>query len=286
MRIVFYTSGLTGAGRLVMGISIGNALIRKGIKCKYTILHSSPVAHLADDFHHIKMPIETDTDLSPKNYSKSQLYKTLKKLKPDVLLVNHLWYMIHNFIDELKCKKIYLSDHCYDSHFKPTADLNFTNTQYDKVLAIEPFTSLIPMERINPLIIRNRDEILAKEAALKRLGLTDLKKIALYSLSNNSEDTKSFSDKYSYLEKEYEVLRLSMNDRYLFPIVDFYNAFDMIVCGGGYNNVWAAVYFHKRAIFEPEPVNYSDQNIRINASKDFNFDVNGADQLVDIMMNL
>lgn len=118
MHIVYYTSGLTGAGRLIIGMSIGYALLRKGIKCKYTILHSSPLAHLAVDFNHIKLPLETTIELSHKNYHKSILYKTLTKLKPDILLVNHQWFMIHNFIDEFKCKKIYLSDQVNDNHFK------------------------------------------------------------------------------------------------------------------------------------------------------------------------
>ena len=153
MRVVYYTSGITGAGRLVLGISIGNALRRKGVKCKYTIVHTSPVAHLADDFHNIKVPLETESELSKTNCHKSVLYKTLKKLKPDVLLVNHTWFAPYHFMNELPCKKIYLSDHAYDRHFRvplPGGDLVFDPGQYDRVLAIEPFTPPFPMERINP----------------------------------------------------------------------------------------------------------------------------------------
>jgi len=102
MRIVYYTSGITGAGRLVLGISIGNALARHGIKCNYTMVHTSPVAHLADEFSNIKIPLETTVELSPERCRSSVLYKTLKKLKPDILLVNHQWFMIYNIIEEMK----------------------------------------------------------------------------------------------------------------------------------------------------------------------------------------
>jgi hypothetical protein len=289
VRIVYYTSGITGAGRLVIGIAIGNALKRRGINCNYTIIHTSPVAHLAGDFHNIKIPLETETELSLRNYRTSVLYKTLKKLKPDVMLVNHQWFMIYNFIDELTCKKIYLSDHAYDSHFKillPTGDITFSTEQYDRVLAIEPFKPPVPMEQINPLVVRNCDEILSREYAIKQLLLDGSRKIALYSFSGNPEDYENHLEKYDYLEKDYEVVRLSFYGDYLFPVVDYYNAFDLIVCGGGYNNVWASNYFKKLSIFEPTKLHFSDHETRIKMSENYHFDINGADQLVDIMMNL
>lgn len=289
MRVVYYTSGITGAGRLVIGIAIGNALNRKGIKCKYTIVHTSPVAHLADEYHNIKVPLENGTELSVKNYRASVLYKTLKKLKPDILLVNHTWFAIYNFINDIPCKKIYLSDQAYDSHFSislPGINLAFNNAQYDRVLAIEPFTPPVPMEQINPLVVRNRDEIFSRGKALNFLNLDGSKKIALYSFSGKPEDYEKHLEKYSCLEKEYEVVRLSLRQNYLFPVVDYYNAFDLIVCGGGYNNVWASVYFQKESIFESTQLNFSNHEYRIKLSRNYHFKINGADQLVDIILGL
>jgi len=240
MRIVFYTSGITGAGRLVLGISIGNALARHGIECKYTIVHTSPVAFLANDLNNIKIPLENETELSPKNFHKSILYKTLAKLKPDILIVNHTWFMIYNIIEEMKCQKLYLSDYVYDSHFKvPIAEgvLSFKPEQYERLIAIEPFKSPIPMENINPLVMRNRDEILSRDKAIDRLGLDNGRKIALYAYSGNPEDQSDFMDKYQDLENNYQVVKSSVFDKGLFPIVDYYNAFDFIICTGGYNFV-------------------------------------------------
>jgi hypothetical protein len=197
--------------------------------------------------------------------------------------------MVYNFIHDLKCKKIYLSDHAYENHFRigpPGQELVFKNDQYDRVFAIEPFTCGIPMKTINPLVVRNRNEILDRTEALQRLELDGSKKNALYSISGRRGDYERLLDKYSYLEKEYSVFRVSLYEHYLFPIVDYYNAFDLIVCGGGYNNVWAAVYFDKKAIFEPTRLNFSDHETRIKASRDFRFEVNGADQLADIIMSL
>lgn len=288
MKIIYYTSGITGIGRLLFGIAIGNALVRNRIECDYTILHTSHMGHLADDFHNIKVPIENEIELSEKYYHKSVLYKTLTKLKPDILLVNHQWFMLHNFMHALHCKKIYLSDMTVDDHFKVTltdGEMTFNESQYDRIIAIEPFNSRIPMETINPMIIRNREEIYSKEKALRLLDMTGEKKTALYSILPDESGDDPYWEKYSYIEEEYEVIRLTLNNM-IFPIVDYYNAFDLIISGGGYNNVWSAVYFKKNALYEPVKKKFHDETLRVDVSRIFTFDINGADQLVNLMMNM
>ena len=286
MRIVYYTGGTLGSGRLVFGISIANALARKGVKCKYTIVHSSLVSHIADDYHHIKIPYENENELSAGNCHKSVLFKTLKKLKPDILLVNHQWFSVYYILDELSCKKIYLADYTYDSHYSiplKYETLTFKKEQYDRILAIEPFKSIIPMERINPMIIRNRDEILSREEALKRLNLDGSNKMVLFNIGYQPDYYDKLRKKFSYLEKEYSFFQIPYD---IFPAVDYFNIFDLVVCGGGYNNVWEINYFNKQALFEPIPMQFSDQSVRIKAGRDFHFDANGADQLVGIITNM
>ena len=206
----FTPSSITGAGRLVTGMSIGNALLRKGVPCTYTIVHSSDLGHLAEDFKTAWVPVETEDDLAPGAWRKSVLYKTLSKLKPDVLLVHHTWFMVHHFIRELPGIKLYLSDQASDDHFRvplDTGELMFDPGHYGRVIAIEPFESSIPMERVNPLVLRNRDEILPRSTALKRLGLDGTKPVALYSLSGSPEYFDRLREKYAYLEKEgYDVV--------------------------------------------------------------------------------
>ena len=255
MRVVFYTSATTGAGRLVTGMSIGNALNRKGVSCTYTIVHSSDLGRLAEDFNTVWVPVETEEDLAPDAWRSSVLYKTLSKLKPDVLLVHHTWFMVHHFIRELPGIKLYLSDQAFDGHFRihlDTGELVFDPGQYGRVIAIEPFGSAIPMERVNPLVLRNRDEILPRSKALRRMGLDGTKPVALYSLSGSPEYFDRLREKYAYLEKEgYDVVYTgTWREGGIFPAVDYFNAVDLIVCGAGYNQVWEANYFGKKALFE------------------------------------
>ena len=60
MRVVYYTSGITGSGRVVRGLSIWNALRRAGVSWEYTILSSAPFAHLAERLgvSHVEVPLE------------------------------------------------------------------------------------------------------------------------------------------------------------------------------------------------------------------------------------
>jgi len=68
--------------------------------------------------------------------------------------------------------------------------------------------------------------------------------------------------------------------------VDYFNAIDLIVCGAGYNQVWEANFFAKKALFELLDVHFSDQRLRLSASENFHFDINGADQLADIIIGI
>lgn len=72
----------------------------------------------------------------------------------------------------------------------------------------------------------------------------------------------------------------------IFPVVDYFNAVDLLICGGGYNAFWEAKYFEKEAIIVPTHAKFEDPQVRISRGQDFAFEENGADQLVDLMLSL
>lgn len=292
MNIVYYTSGLTGTGRLVIGISIGNALKRNGVDCNYTILSSSPFGKLTEacGCKHIEIPAEGEKQLSKENYHSSHLYKALSGLEPDVLIINHLWFTMYSFAGEIRCKKIYISDHAEDRFFTiPLADgkLHFNRNDFNRVIAIEPFKCCIEMEEINPLIIRNRDEIMPRESALEALKLDGAKKIAFYGFNGNPGDFEKYKAKYAYLsDVGYKIVYSTNYREGLFPLADYYNAFDLMICGAGYNQFWEAVYFNKEAVFETTRLNFSSQERRVCECQETYFEENGADQLAEIIMKM
>jgi len=290
LNIVYYTSGTTGFGRVIIGISIGNALIRNKAECNYTIVSNSSKPGLAQGFNHINLPVEDEFDLSKENYQNSIIYNTLHRLKPDVLIVNHIWFNLYNFIHELNCKTIYLSDLVDDRFFSISLKdetIKFIDVGFDRVIAIEPFKSSIEMELINPLLLRNRDEIFSREVALERLGKDGKKKLALYGMDGHPYDTDELRNKYLYLEDVgYEIIYPKKYGDTIYPISDYYNGLDFLIYGAGYTQFWEAVYFNKEAVFNPYKLRFSDQSYRVQECQEYYFDENGADQLVDIIMNM
>jgi hypothetical protein len=286
LKIVYYTSGTTGAGRVVRGICIGNALKRNKISCDYVILSSSPFGYLVGAFKHLEIPPEKLEDLSKEKYSTSNIFKAIGELKPDILLVDLIWFPLHNFMEELPCKKVFLCRQVNDVFFSiptPKGALGFNPTHYDELLKIEPFESSIKMKQIEPIIIRNKDEIYPRKEAMLRLGLKANRKVCCIAYSGYPGDFERVKKDYSYLEDEYEVIYTSTYHDGIFPIADYFNAIDFLVCGAGYNAFWEARYFDKQGIFVPIKASFETGERRISECADYSFTENGADQLVRML---
>lgn len=292
MKIVYYTSGVTGTGRIVRGISIYNALKRKRIDAEYTILHSSDFGKLCDAFHinHIKIPLEDDVQLSPKNYEKSALFKTITKLSPDVIIYDLLWFPMYHFIDTLPCKKILLCRLVFDNFFiinTTYGKLTIKPEQFDMLLSCEPFVCSIPMNQINPIILRNKNEIYPRDIALDKLNLDGSEPICVYAFNHHPEDFGKHLKKYSYFKDiGYKMVYTTNYKGGIFPLVDYFNAFDYIISGAGYNIFWEVIYFDKEAVFENFAMKFSSTEYRINSCQEYYFEENGADQLVDMILKL
>ncbi len=288
MKILYYTAGTAGSGRLVRGIAIGNALKRLRFQGEFLLLSSSEFAHLADLFEmeHLEIPLEGDTELSQDNYRNSLLYTTILELKPDVLIIDLLWFPLYYFIDELKCTKLFLCHQVVPGFFSiRDPDMDFIPSQYDYLIGIEPFESEYNFLPINPLITRNRDEIHSRSIALEKLNLNDQKKNALFAINARPGDFERLREKYEYLENDFDVTYSTNYRGGLFPVIDYFNAFDLVVCLAGYNQFWECRYFKKEAVFETISLNFSSMEERIRSGENFSFDVNGADQLAEMVVH-
>jgi hypothetical protein len=290
---LYYTSGLSGSGHLVLGISICNAFRRKRVQIDYTILSPSPqFVRLADRFQipHVEIPFEDETQLSQNSCQSSQLYRTVMSIDPDVLIVDLFWFTLHYFLRELRCRKIFLSRQVSDIAFHMrtrVGELMFDQHAYDLALAIEPFRTEVPLQLINPIVIRNHEEILPRERAMADLKLTEGKQSCLFAFNGNPGEFERLKKVYSYLEEEgWQVVYSTNFQGGLFPVVDYFNAFDLLICGAGYNAFWEAVYFQKEAIFLPFLRRFEDQRRRVDECQEYAFEKNGADQLVDMILGL
>jgi hypothetical protein len=291
MKILYYSGGMTGSGHVVTGVAMGNALKRKKIECEYSILCGREFADLASDFCHIIIPSEDSKALSRERFHSSELYCAIRDFDPDVMLVDLYWFPIHFFLDELKCKKLLICRQIEDRFFKirlPNQTLVLNPSQYDLIIKTEPFESGISMRSINPLVIRNRDEILSRERALELLGVDGEGPICLIAYNGVEGEFETIKSKYSHMKDTGYRMIYSTNysGRGFFPIVDYYNAVDFIIAGAGYNQFWEIIYFDKEAVFIPQSRKFESQEKRIRECQEYYFEENGADQLVDIIMNM
>ncbi len=292
MKIVYYTSGTTGSGRIVTGIAIGNALKRADFECEYTIIHSSPFGWLIEEsgFKDILIPVEHEKYLTEKNYEHSILYRTLTCPEPDILLVDMLWFSISSFIQNLKCRKIFLCLNPHQNFFSidlGRKKLQFKPENYDLLLKTEPFDSPYHMDEINPVVMLNRNEILSREDAISRLGLDSNTKNVLVAVNGKPGEFEEVNETCSSLKKQGYIITASSNYYGgLFPAVAYYNAFDLIVTGGGYNSFWETRFFNKEAIHIPPKRRFENIRDRLNRCKGYEFTQNGADQLVEIIKGI
>ena len=293
MKVVFYTSSTSGSGRLVRGISIGNAISRRNLSWDYTIIsYTEHFGHLADIFgyKHIEIPVEHENQLTKNTYQNSLVYKIITSLNPDLLIVDLLWFPIHHFIRQLSCRKIFLCHYVSESFFHIDLQneiLYFNYDDYDRLVAIEPFKTRLPFDVINPIIIRNHDELFSREDALNKLLIEKKGMNCLIAINANPGDFERAIVQYSHLESEgYRMVYSSNYQGGLFPAVDYYNAFDMIVCNASYNQYWEVKFLNKKAIIVPVQGKFTSGVERLKFGKNYKFSVNGADELVDIISQL
>jgi hypothetical protein len=290
MRILYYTSGLTGSGRLVLGVSIRNALVRLGLRHEFAIAHMAEKSGFLASIENTRLPVETATSVNRENFRTSATWRLFEQYRPDVLIVDLVWTNVFHMLPELPCKKIFLTRQVAPEFFSfhhEGLELDFDPAHYDRLFAIEPYDCPVTVDRINPIVIRNPDEILPREEAVRRLRLDPAKPHCLFSLNLEEKAARETAKAYSYLEEEgYQIFYSSLMAGGLFPIADFLDAFDMVITGGGYNAFWEAVYFKKESVFIPVRTIFEDQAWRIDNCQDYEFTENGADELAEIIAGL
>jgi len=269
---------------------------------------------------HIQMPAESEKSVSKEHYASSELYKAIVHIAPDLLIVDRMWMVVRNMLPALSCKKLFVTSQVIDDFFRietPKGEnISFDGSLYERCIGMEPFESTVELEHIEPVIIRNKDEILPREEARRRLlenaereGLYDVHGLPKTSTGRglfrrNKQETEEkpicflgmnflpgyyekLAQKYSYLEDEYIVISsTNMDHGGLFPVADYYNAIDFMVCSATYNLFWESRVFGKEAVFEVVPARFCNQQARLDMYSEYVPKENGADQLARIIVDI
>lgn len=294
MRVLFYSGGTRGSGHVVLGLSIAAALKRAALPCEFLVLcPAGPFLSLAARMgvEAKALPEEGADALSPARCRDSALYAAIASFDPDILLVDMSWFALDGFAGDLGCRRVFLSRQVDPRFFRfdlPDRRLAFRPADYDLVVRTEPGFGL-PFESrsVEPIVIRNLDEIKDAAAARAELGLAEGEKACLFAFNGNSWEGEEAWKSFSYLAEEgWRVIRSGNREGGLFPAADWFNAFDLLVCGAGYSAFWEARAFGKEAFFVPFPRRFEDQERRIALCSDYRPTENGADGLARLMGNL
>ncbi len=289
MKVAYVTSGLTGIGRLVKGISVGNALKRAGIDCEFTILSSSENVRPAElaGITHTFIPAEPLSTFTRENFEKSILFRELAALAPDIILIDLLWFSLQNMASSLPGRKLLLLRQVNPSFFKISIpELSFVlDTQcFDEIIETEPWGFSFSTIKLNPFTIRNQDEVLSRADASERLGLNRGDRNCLICASGKEGEFEEIMRHRPGLENEgYSVFSSNGLLDGIFPAMDYFRAFDLIVGGAGYNFFWENRRLATNAIFIPFRRQFEDQFWRVSNCKRTKSRHNGADELVKIL---
>jgi hypothetical protein len=294
MRILFYAGSVTGSGHIVRGLALAAALKRAGLPHEYMILSlETPFVELARRFGVVLsvLPLEDEEALGPSGYSGSALFAAMESFKPDILVVDVFWAGLDAFIRDLPCRKVLLSIQMDPSFYNVTTRNNkfvFRPGDYDLRLRTEPgYSTPFDAREINPIVIRNRDEIKSRKDARADFALADDERACLFAFNGvTGEGTEAWKS-FSYLQDEgWAVIRSHNREGGLFPAVDWFEAFDLLVCGAGYSAFWETRWFRKDAFYVSFPRIFENQERRPALFSDYEFETNGADELVHLLQEL
>ena len=266
-------------------------MMRRNDDRAFRLVHGTEFQRLAEELQVDSVQLPRDPAhklLGPERFG-TAVYQSIQDFSPDVLIVEGSWFVFHDLIHDIDAYKIGLFFGLLPGFFHVNAagrELRIQEWDYDRVFAIEPFDPPFPAEHLNPILLRNPDEILPREEAAARLGIDPDRQTAFIALNGRPGEFEDLKKTYSYLEDEYQVVYSSNYHGGIFPAVDYYNAFDFIVCGAGYSQFWEAIYLDKEALFVPQPRRFESQAWRVENCQNYRFTENGADQLARIIADL
>jgi hypothetical protein len=289
MKVVYFSFG-EGSGHVVLAASIYNSFRRKNIDVDYVALTNSRFGHLvSNDFLHI--PVRAQPELLFKYDRETELYILLKDLQPDILIVDSVWLAVFPILKDFRCSKIALFFWKPDSWFnleRPGYEtVRFNIEDYDYSVSCEPGFNRKGFVNIEPVVVKNRDEIISRDDALNGLGFDGERKTCVIAHNGYRGEIDSIAGEAVIFEDDHQIKVLTNEDGAgLFPLAMYANGIDYLIGGAGYNLFYEARYLGMKAKFIPKERRADDQFWRVKTNRDYSFAENGADVLVDMMMNL
>lgn len=283
-----------GSGHIVRALSVFFGLKRAGIDCDFQLLCDSDFGVLAEPYCGVSW-LRLQPELHLRDARRGELFLFINELDPDLLIVDGTWAPILPFIQYLRCPKViifrYYADEWFSFRLPGGEIVSFDPSSYDAAFSTEPNFSRPGFAYIDPLVIRNRDEILSRDEARKRLGAEEGKKLIVVAHNGfEGELEKLAAEELGAGAGAGAAAKVVMSSNAegegLFPLCDYAAGIDLLIAGAGYSAFYESAYFKIPTRFIPQARRGDEQIWRVTKNADFSFESNGADQLASEIVGL
>jgi hypothetical protein len=153
----------------------------------------------------------------------------------------------------------------------------FDGSQYTRILAVEPMPDRGARERIDPLVVCNREECRPAGALRQRLGAPSGRSLTVALHAGQRGEAAQLRQ---LAGNDAVVLDLFEPDA-PFPAAEWLPGTDRLVAGAGYNTFWEAHWlgYAESAAWVPFRRTIDDQALRLETCRDATPRQNGADTL-------
>jgi hypothetical protein len=292
MRVAYFCLG-SGSGNLMIGASIYNAFVRAGDRPEFTAITDSEFSPLFRKWFNV-IRIKPEPDKLFTDDLNTELYRALKSVNPELIIVFMMWMPILPILEEFSCPKVLLIRECPEKWLSmktgPADWLKINLTDYNAAYSVEPGFQPPGFQPLPPLILKNKDELPSKKASMIELGLEPGQKLCIAANNGSDDEYRDIVEKSKELCPDNYRLILSTNkessDPTLFPLIDYLPAADLVVASAGYNLFYECRYLYVHARFFAYNRKAEDQNWRIKTNSNYHFHTNGADVLVSRLVNI
>jgi hypothetical protein len=274
LKVAYVTGGTVGAGHLMRGVAVRNALVRAGARVDFTMLGPPlPFENAIAAAGYRAVEMKPEPLMREVTARTSPLAQALVALAPDLVVVDLFWAPLRFVLPLLQAEAWLLVRRCPDAWLDGPPGLPFLPAQYARRFAIEPMDSRVPLEPLAPIVVCNPDECRSGGAA---------------------EDLIVHAGKPG----ELDVLRaaappgaraVSLWDAGApFPVAPLLPSARSVTCGAGYNAYWESRWLghFPRTRFVPFERSIDDQPWRLLACADYAMRENGADVLARAITGL
>lgn len=239
MRVAYVTSGDVGAGHIVRGIAIRNALDRTNVTGINYRRFGPPIQFtaLSDAVDYVTVT----NDLGVK----------LTAFKPDLVIVDMFWMPLRTILRKLNCPAWLLIRYLPPLWFRGVDGISWNPQDYAKIIKIEPFDVYIPMttnvETIDPVVVVQASDLRANTELRTHFSIDAYKtlNVVIHSeapktlrLNKNLANKMHLRSNITTTDNEV-TLRLSLKEQnVLYPVTPWLSGADHITAAAGYNTYW------------------------------------------------